>query len=304
MSSPDTPLRLRLQALAGIVGISFSAIFVRLSGTSPTTAAFFRAAYALPLLALLWLPVRHRDGRGTKARLIAVFAGVILGADLAAWHRSIESIGAGLATVLASTQVVFVALVAWWLHGERPRRAAWLALPVMLLGVVLTSGLGATGAYGSDPLRGVAYGVLTAVLYTLFLLVIRSASSGDAPVVGPWLDATAGTLLGVWLLGLLDGGLDYAFAWPAHAWLIALAMVAQVFGWLLITRSMSRMPAVETSILLLAQPMLTVLWGSILLDERLSTLQGAGVALVVAGIGYLSIGAAGTPRAQSGADRA
>ena len=106
---------------------------------------------------------------------------------------------------------------------------------------------------------------------------------------------TAGTLLGVWLLGLLDGGLDYAFAWPAHGWLIALALVSQVFGWLLITRSMSRMPAVETSILLLAQPMLTVVWGTLLLDERLSTLQAAGVVLVVGGIAYLSIGAAATP---------
>jgi len=294
LSSLDTPLRLRLRALAGVVGISFSAIFVRLSGASPSTAAFFRAAYALPILALLWLQVRHRDGRSLKARVTAVFAGAILGADLAAWHRSIESIGAGLATVLGNTQVVFVAFAAWWLYRERPRRAAWLALPVMLIGVVLTSGLGATGAYGSDPLRGVAYGMLTAVLYTFFLLVIRSASSGDAPVVGPWLDATAGTLLCVWLLGWLDGGLVYAFAWPAHGWLIALAMVSQVFGWLLITRSMSRMPAVETSILLLAQPMLTVVWGTLLLDERLSTLQVAGVVLVVAGIGYLSLGAGAT----------
>jgi drug/metabolite transporter (DMT)-like permease len=294
---------LRFQALAGVVGISFSAIFVRLSEASPSTAAFFRAAYALPLLALLWLPVRHRDRRSPRVRLTAVLAGAILGADLAAWHRSIESIGAGLATVLGNTQVVFVAFAAWWLYGERPRRAAWLALPVMLVGVVLTSGLGATGAYGDDPLRGVAFGMLTAVLYTLFLLVIRSASSGDAPVVGPWLDATAGTLLGVWLLGLIDGGLDYAFIWPAHGWLIALAMVSQVFGWLLITRAMSHMPAVETSILLLAQPMLTVLWGSILLDERLSVLQGAGVALVVSGIGYLSISTAGAPSAGPEVDR-
>lgn len=131
LSSLDTTLRLRLRALAGVVGISFSAIFVRLSDSSPSTAAFFRAAYALPLLVLLWLPERKQDHRSPRVRLTAVFGGAILGADLAAWHRAIESIGAGLATVLGNTQVVMVAFAAWWLFGERPRRTAgsspWLS---------------------------------------------------------------------------------------------------------------------------------------------------------------------------------
>ena len=57
---------------------------------------------------------------------------------------------------------------------------------------------------------------------------------------------------------------------------MALALVAQVFGWLLITRSLPKMPAVETSVLLLAQPALTVTWGVVLLGEALAPLQAAG----------------------------
>ena len=45
--------------LAGVLGalvIAFSAILVRLAEVSPSTAAFFRCAYALPLLGLLaWI---------------------------------------------------------------------------------------------------------------------------------------------------------------------------------------------------------------------------------------------------------
>ncbi|NIT33257.1 MAG: EamA family transporter, partial [Xanthomonadales bacterium] len=46
-----------------MLAISFSAIFVRLADVSPITAAFFRAAYAVPFLIALWLVTRARDAR-------------------------------------------------------------------------------------------------------------------------------------------------------------------------------------------------------------------------------------------------
>ncbi len=293
--APQSPLQLRLQALAGVVGISFSAIFVRLSEASPSTAAFFRALYAVPLLALLWWRVRGRDHRGRNARLLAVASGLILGADFAVWHRSIGSIGAGLATVLGNTQVFWVAIAAWWLFGERPRKMLLWMLPLLFGGVVLTSGLGRPDAYGDAPLRGVIYGCATGVFYASFLLTFRRARRGDTPTIGPWLDATLGTVAATWLLGTLDGELDYAVSWPQHGWLLALALTAQVFGWLLITRSLPKMPAIETSILLLAQPVLTLVWGMLLLGESLSPVQALGAAMVVVGIAVVSLprGAAG-----------
>ena len=289
MNSPASILRLRLQALAGVVGISFSAIFVRLSETTPTTAAFFRVAYALPLLFLLWLRVRHRDHRSTKARLGAVLAGVILGLDFIVWHRAIYFVGAGLATTLGNIQVFFVALFAWRFQGERLRRGALWALPLLFVGVLLTSGVGSAAAFGERPLAGVGLGLTTAVFYASFLIVFRRFTADGAPTVGPWFDASAATLGTVWVWGLFDGELEYAITWPAHGWLVALALVAQVFGWLLITRSLPKMPAVETSILLLAQPALTIAWGVLLLGESLAPLQAVGAALVLGGIGVLSL---------------
>ena len=66
--------------------------------------------------------------------------------------------GAGLATVMGNLQVVIVAVVAWLVLGERPRPEVVVAIPVMLLGVVLISGVIGAGAYGSDPRLGVAVG--------------------------------------------------------------------------------------------------------------------------------------------------
>ncbi len=276
-------------AVVGILIISFSAILVRLADVSPATAAFFRTAYASPVLFLLWWPLRGRDGRPAAARWWALLGGVMLGVDLAFWHRAIALIGAGLATVLGNTQVVFVGAAAWLLHRERPTRLAFLTVPLVFLGVVLISGLGRPDAYGADPVAGVVFGILTGITYAAFLLLFRSSNRRLAPPVGPLLDATLGAVLVSAVLGVADRGLDLAVTWPAHGWLLALAMGSQVVGWLLIARTLPRLPALETSVLLLLQPMATVLWGFVLFAEHLSVLQWAGVALVLAGVGVLSV---------------
>jgi hypothetical protein len=50
--------------------IAFSAILVRVSETSPATAAFFRCAYAVPPLAVLtWLEQRRHGPRTRRGRL-------------------------------------------------------------------------------------------------------------------------------------------------------------------------------------------------------------------------------------------
>ena len=79
---------------------------------------------------------------------MALGAGVALAADMVVWHTSIEMIGAGLATLIANTSVVFVALGAWIVFRERPARTTVIAIPVILLGVTLVSGVGQGDAFG------------------------------------------------------------------------------------------------------------------------------------------------------------
>ncbi len=280
----------RRLAIMGICAISFSAIFVRLANVSPSTAAVFRTGYALPVLAVIWWVVRRRDERGWRARLLPALAGVFLGIDFYFWHRSIDLIGAGLATVLGNTQVLFVGFAAWMLHGEKPTRSVFWAVPVVFGGVTLVSGVGAAHAYGSDPVLGTLFGVLTGITYTIFLLGFRRAGRESTPPAGPLLDATVGAALVSLLIGLaVDPGLSLIPTWPQHGWLIALALGSQVLGWLFLAMALPRLPAIETSVLLLMQPALTVLWALLIFSEALAVTQWIGVVLVLGGIGSLSL---------------
>src|SRR5947209_10480999 len=150
----------------GAIAIAFSSILVRLSHASPSTAAIFRCVYALPALLLLaWHEDRRYGARPPRARLVAVGSGIFFAGDLMLWHRAIEDVGAGLATVLANIQVVLVPLVAWAVLAERPRRAILAALPVAGLGVLLISGVLEHGAYGHNPTRGTLFGLGAGVAY-------------------------------------------------------------------------------------------------------------------------------------------
>lgn len=284
------PLRhTRPLALVGILCISFSAIFVRLAHVSPATAALFRTAYAVPVLWIIWRSTRAGDHRESRLRWWAAASGVLLAVDLVLWHRAIDDIGAGLATVLANTQVVFVGLYAWAFQRERPTREASLVIPVIFLGVALISGLGRADAYGAAPVAGVIFGVLAGVAYAGFLLGYRrSGKAQSGAPTGPLLDSTVGAAVAAVAFGAFETGFSLTPTWPAHGWLVALALTTQVSGWLLIGIALPRLPALETSIMLMLQPMGTVIWAGLIFGEKLSITQWAGVALVLAGIIVLS----------------
>jgi drug/metabolite transporter (DMT)-like permease len=216
-------------------------------------------------------------------------AGLALGADVISWHTSIDYIGAGLATLLANTSVIFVALGAWILLGERPRNTTMAAIPFILFGVTLVSGLGQGNAFGSNPVAGTLLALLAATFYATFLLAFRHSNDERAPAAGPLMEATLGGAIASLFLGLLTGELDISFIWPGHGWLIALAIGAQVIAWLMIGYALPRLPAVETATIILIQPALTMVWGAIIFDERPSTLQIIGAVIILAGVAIVAL---------------
>lgn len=274
-----------LAAMLGAVCIAFSAILVRVADAAPATAAVFRCAYALPLLGLLAAADRRRLGpRPARDRRLAWIAGAFFALDLLTWHYAIAAVGAGLATVLGNLQVVVVALAAWALLGERPSRALVVAIPVVLAGVVLISGVIGEGAYGADPALGVVFGIATSLTYAAFLLILRHGTSDDRRPAGPLFDATLSATAVAVVAGVAIGDVDLVPSWPAHGWLVLLALSAQVLGWLLISVSLPRLPAALTSLLLLLQPVPTLALGAVLLGEDPSPVQTVGVVVILVGV--------------------
>ncbi len=274
-----------LAAVLGALTIAGSAVLVKLAEEPPSTAAFFRCAYALPPLALLAYYERRRYGPRPASQVrLAWFAGVFFAADLILWHHAINNVGAGLATVLGNTQVIVVPLGAWLFLRERPSGRVAISVPVVLVGVVLISGVIGSGAYGENPLLGVILGLLTGLAYGGFILVQRGANADQRRPASPLFDATLSTAVITLAVGLPLGEIDLVPTWPAHGYLLLLALGIQVCGWLLISISLPRLPAALTSVVLTIQPVASVLLGMWILSEAPSALQLLGVVFIIAGL--------------------
>jgi len=281
-----------LLAGLGAACISASAVLVKLANTGAATTGLYRCFLALPVLITLAMLEQRRHGpRQRAARLGAVLAGLFLAVDLVLWNHAIAEVGAGIATVLGNLQVLFVAFAAWMLFRERPGRMFMIALPVVMAGVVLVSGLIGSTTRGIHPVAGIVYGIGTSVAYAAFLLTLRRTSTGTPHVAGPLAEATAGAALGSLLLGLAFGGLQFEIPWPSFWWLLLLSVSSQTIGWLLITSSLPRLPAAVSSLLLLLQPAASILLAAVVLGEQPTVIQLAGALLVCCGALAVSVAA-------------
>jgi len=290
MSEPADDRRIMLIALFGAMLLSFAPLLYIQSDTSPITGAFFRMLYALPILIFLVWYLNQDDQRGRKNRMLAFSAGLLLAIDFAGYHSAIDYIGSGIATLIGNSQVIIVTLVSWWLLGERPNRMILLALPMVMLGLLFISGIWDDEPYGDDPIKGVVGGIVAAIFYSSFLILYRFSNRIRAPSVNLQLDATAGAATGLLIVGILPLSsldiepIDFSFTWPGHGWIILLAVSCQVIGWIAITYALPRLPAAHTSFAILLQPVLTILWGVIILSEKPSIQQIGGMSLIFAAI--------------------
>lgn len=277
--------RALLQISMGAVLISFAAPLVKLANVGPTTAGFYRTLIgAAVLLAVAGLR-RDQLWKGGRQFAFALACGVFFALDLMVWHRSIQYVGPGLATVLAAFQVFILASVGFLFFGERLTARFMIAVLVAFAGLLMLIGsdwFEATPAYRI----GVGYGLLTALLYSLYLLTLRRGQSVTPRLSAEsnlfWISLITAVLLGPAALAtgesLAIPDRDSALA------LLALGVFPQVVGWTLISRALPWIRAGLAGLILLAQPALSFVWDVIFFDRPTTTIEAMGAVLALGGI--------------------
>ena len=246
--------------------------------------------YAIPILPFLVWYLNREDSRSFNTRVLTFAAGILLAIDFAGYHSAIDYIGSGIATLIGNSQVIIVTLSSWWLFGERPNRMILLALPMVMIGLVFIAGIWDDEPYGEDPFKGVLASIVAAIFYSSFLILYRYSNRIKASSANLQFDATIGAAIGLFLIGIapLEGldiePINFTLSWPGHGWLFLLAISCQVIGWIAITFALPRLPAAHTSFAVLLQPVLTIVWGVILLSEKPSLQQIIGMTLIFSAI--------------------
>jgi drug/metabolite transporter (DMT)-like permease len=276
-----------LKLLAGVALISLSPLAVKLVAFSPTVSAFYRAFYAALFFLIISL-FRYGRAKGPghyRWLLPSLAAGVFLGIDLTLWHKTILLLGAGPATFLGNSQVIFVALFAAFIFREKIPAVYYLTVAMVLAGLYLLTPA-ATASVGRT--KGYVMGLTVGFTYAGMLIGLRYAkqlSAGKYPELlslGTVFSAAAS------VIAFYAAAVEHSplLVWDvrSHAIMMATAFLCQTLGWYLITRSITEIPAHEGSLLLLLQPLLATLWGCLFFLEPLGLPQVFGIFLTLAGI--------------------
>lgn len=270
---------------AGAALISTTSIFVRWAHVGPTESAFWRMAFG-GLMLLVVLALRGQL-RGLQWRDWAwlVLPALAFAADLWVWHRSIEYIGPGLATLIANFQVFILAVVGVIFYHERlsPRFAFGLLLA--LLGLWLLVGVD-WSAFTARYRLGVWLGLASGIAYAVYLLSLRRAQL-VRPGLTPMRALCLNSLLCAAILAVAVVAEHGSFVIPdGETWfaLLGLGLFGQVLGWVLIASAMPELPASLVGLLLLLQPALSFVLDVILFARPTSAMDWIGLALSLLGI--------------------
>jgi drug/metabolite transporter (DMT)-like permease len=275
MQSNSFPLSGRFMLIAAAV--LFSTGGAAIKGTTLTNwqVAGFRS-----LLAALVLPALLPEARGPWNGRHAL-AGLSYALTLVLFVSATKLTTAANAIFLQSTAPLYLLAAGPWLLKEPVRKADALALLLMAAGMsAIFAGQEPARHTAPDPFTGNLLALLSGVTWAGVLaglrwLESRQPGSGAATV-------TAGNLLA--FLICLPNLFSAASATPRDALAIVYLGCFQVgLAYVLLSRGLRRVPALEASLLLMLEPALNPLWTFALLGETPSSLAIAGGALILAG---------------------
>lgn len=280
-----TDRRALLMLTAGAALISTTGVLVRYADVPATVSGFWRMAFGGIALTIALLMLRQWQRAGRSDWLWMGVPSLAFAADLFLWHRSILSVGPGLATLLANFQVFFMALAGVVFYRERLGTMFLAGLVLAFAGTWMLVGLDWQGL-GAGYRTGVLFGLLTGVCYAVYMLSFRHAQRAHTRLPSAQLLAM-NSLLCAAVLAAVGGIEGVSFAIPdarSLSALLALGIVGQCLGWVLIARAMPRLPASIVGLLLLLQPALAFVQDVLLFERRTTSLEWLGVVLALAGI--------------------
>ncbi|XPV75619.1 MAG: DMT family transporter [Desulfovibrio sp.] len=273
----------------GAIIISFSAIFVKFAATEPDVTAFYRVFFACLGLGVIQFIRRKPFLSGKDSWFYMTICSAAFVVDLACWHRSIIYVGPGLATLLGNFQAIFLtALTIVWFKEKLSFRFV-AAIILAISGTAMITGLDWSG-YSPDYAKGIMYGLVTAVFYTIYILALKKTLMLEKEK-NNGADSTAAMtamclLTSLMFLGKI-GASDLPLAIPdtyTLLSLLSLGLVCQLGGWVLISRGLTQVKPAVAGLILLLQPTLSFTWDVLLFHRPFGIMEAVGGALALTGV--------------------
>jgi drug/metabolite transporter (DMT)-like permease len=263
--------------------LGFSAIFVSWANAPGVITAFYRMAISSVLVAIPFLvrSKKHANPNLRKGLFYALLGGVFISLDMSLWAAGINLSGAAMPTLMANTAPLWVGVGAWLIFREKQNLLFWTGLLAAMLGTAIVMGGGL--ALNTDSNLGTLFGLLAGIFYGAYFLVTQRGRAYLNTLTYYWVSVTFSSVILLAACLILKVPLS-GYALSSYLSFMALGVIVQVIGWLLINYSQGTLPASVVSPTLLGQPVITAIVAVPLLGETLSWQQILGGLIVISGV--------------------
>ncbi|HHQ4642574.1 TPA: DMT family transporter [Aeromonas veronii] len=269
-----TPLLLMvLVTLLAAAGWLFSKEAIRELPPAAFIGSRFLLA-ALLLLPLAWL----REPPPTRAQLVrAAGCGTLLGASLLLWVTAIsQSDALGSGAFIMSVATLMAPLAAWGAFRAKPGRHYWLTLPIAIAGLLLLSSSTHWGVSLS-----LFWFLAAATTLGIQLAVHRHFAQSIAPTWLTCIQLAMTGLLGTLLSLLTEQWPEAGVSHGIWGWFAASVLIATTLRYWLLTHALSKMTTAHAALMMLLEPVWTLLLSTLFYSEPLGSAKLAGAGLVL-----------------------
>ncbi|HEX74034.1 MAG TPA: DMT family transporter [Dehalococcoidia bacterium] len=269
--------------LAGVLSISFAAIFIRLADAPPLVIATYRMTIA----AIVLIPVasiKSMKGLNRLTRhdlLLILVSSVFIALHFGLWITSLNYTSIASSVVLVTSHPAFVAVMSYFLWSERLNKLAIGGIIVVLTGII-----------------SINYGGLTISSQALLgdlLALIAGFSMGAYLIIGGQLRKRIDVLTYltiiyscsavILIIATVSFGYSlFGYSPMTYLMLILLAIVPQLIGHSCLNIALRLIPVTFVSVAILGEPVGATLLGCLILSEIPTANEVVGGVLIIGGI--------------------
>ena len=270
--------------IIGAIAIAFSPIFVRFSDVDPIMTAFYRIFISLPFFLFFSsfnIIEKVKFSQFNNSYVIFLVSGIFFALDLICWHWSIKLTTVSKATFLSNLAPIVVIIFSLIFLKERFSKFFYLAALLSMVGMLML--LGESFKFNKSQFIGDLLGVLTAVWYGSYIITISQLRKKYNSTSIMFLSGIVTAIILLIVSILFEQSLIPQSLFTITI-IFLLGFICQFMGQSFITYSLAYLSASLSSLCLLIQPIAATVLAYFFFQEKLTTIQFFGSALILIGI--------------------
>ena len=270
--------------IIGAIAIAFSPIFVRFSDVDPIMTAFYRIFISLPFFLFFSsfnIIEKVKFPEFNNSYVIFLVSGIFFALDLICWHWSIKLTTVSKATFLSNLAPIVVIIFSLIFLKERFSKFFYLAALLSMVGMLML--LGESFKFNKSQFIGDLLGVLTAVWYGSYIVTISQLRKKYNSTSIMFLSGIVTAIILLIVSILFEQSLIPQSLFTITI-IFLLGFICQFMGQSFITYSLAYLSASLSSLCLLIQPIAATVLAYFFFQEKLTTIQFVGSALILIGI--------------------